>query len=117
MENIDIKALARQLKKVGQENYSPKVKSKENTPRKKVIVTKSKIAHFEDLISQVNERRDFNCIGGVYIDEDLYELLRQLKLRKKLKIGCFVSQLIEQFVNEHQDEIIACLHQKKNKYL
>ena len=117
MDKIDIKALARQLKKDGQKNYAQEVVLNQDTPQQKPSFTKVKKTSVENLILEVNDRKDFNCIGGVYIDEDLYELLRQLKLKKKLKIGCFVSWLIEQYVTEHQGEIIDTLSQKQNKYL
>lgn len=115
MGDIDIKALARQLKKEGSQHQE--IVGNQITPLKRTTTKKPKKTSFNQLISELNNRKDFNCIGGVYIDEDLHELLRQLKLRKKLKIGNFVSWLIEQYVVEHQDEISTAVRRKQNKYL
>ena len=115
MENIDIKALARQLKKEG--NQYQEVVDSQIPPVKKSTSKKSKKTSFSQLIDELNKRKDYNCIGGVYIDEDLHELLRQLKVRKKLKIGNFVSWLIEQYVLEHQEEISTAIRRKQNRYI
>ena len=118
MENIDIKALARQLKKASTESNAKNEEVLKQAPSpKKITLLKTKHSSFDDLIKEVNARKDFNCIGGVYVDEEIYDLLRQLKIRNKLKIGYFVSWLIEQYVMENKNEIIASITKKHNKYL
>ena len=121
MTKIDIKALARELKGDGTE-------SKPNTPiEKKVDYTstnKKKPAgvspyntKFLDLISNINNHNEYNTDGCIYIDSDIHDLLRQIKVRKKLKIGYLVSWLIEQFIMEHKQDIAALLKPKENRFM
>lgn len=122
MEKIDIKALARELKE-GHDVPTPGTNSERNVeikqskqkrPPKKSTIHASQ---FEDLVMKVNQRNDFNSDGCVYIDSDLHEVLRHMKLRNKLKVGYLVSWLIEQFILEHHKDIAVLIKPKENRFM
>jgi len=122
MEKIDIKALARALKE-GHDVSAPGPNSEKNVeikqPKQKRLPKKSTIhaTRIEELMSTINNRDDFNSNGCVYIDTDLHEVLRHLKLRKKLKVGYLVSWLIEQFILEHHEDIATLIKPKGNRFM
>ncbi len=121
MEKIDIKALARELKGDGIESKpitsSDKKGDHRPTNKKKSSKTTSDKSDLLELISKINQRNEYNTEGCVYIDSDIHDLLRQIKVRKKLKIGYLVSWLIEQFIIEHKQEIAALLKPKENRFI
>ena len=90
-----------------------------DAPKKKQHRNKLPVAPlpFNELLMHVNNRDDYNSGGCVYIDSDLHEILRHIKLKNKLKVGFLVSWLIEQFVVENQQDISDLLKVKKNKYM
>ena len=121
MEKIDIKALARELRgdETGTEPNAPlkKKAASKSLNKKKPAKASLDSTDFLDLISTVNQRNEYNTEGCVYIDSDIHDLLRQIKVRRKLKIGYLVSWLIEQFILEHKQEIAALLKPKENRFM
>ena len=121
MEKIDIKALARELRgdETGPKPHATlkkKAHSKSLNKRKPPVVSPDN-ADFLNLISTVNQRNEYNTEGCVYIDLDIHDLLRQIKVRKKLKIGYLVSWLIEQFIQEHKENIASLLKPVENRFM
>jgi hypothetical protein len=121
MEKIDIKALARELRgdETGTKPNAPlkkKAESNSMTKKKAAKATYDNTGLLE-LISKVNQRNDYNTEGCIYIDSDIHDLLRQIKVRKKLKIGYLVSWLIERFIQEHRENIASLLKPAKNRFM
>ena len=121
MEKIDIKALARELKGEDTESKpitnSDKKEDHRPTNKKKPPVISPNNTDFLDLISTVNQRIEYNTEGCVYIDSDIHDLLRQIKVRNKLKIGYLVSWLIEQFILKYKGDITSLLKPKENRFM
>ena len=121
MEKIDIKALARELKGEGTESKpittSDKKGNHRPTNKKKPRVISPNNTDFLDLISKINNHIEYNTEGCVYIDSDIHDLLRQIKVRKKLKIGYLVSWLIERFIQEHRENIASLLKPTENRFM
>ena len=99
-----------------QQNHMPLADSK-SLNKKKPAKASHGNADFHNLISMVNQRNEYNTEGCIYIDSDIHDLLSQIKVRNKLKIGCLVSWLIEQFILEHKQEIAALLQPKENRFI
>lgn len=53
----------------------------------------------------------------VYVDDEIYEILRQIKIKTKLKLGYLAPVLLENFILEHKSEIIALLKMKNNRLI
>ena len=121
MEKIDIKALARELRgdDTGTKPNAPLKKKADNKSlnKKKPPPATPGNTDLLDLISMVNQRNDYNTEGCIYIDSDIHDLLRQVKVRSKLKIGYLVSWLIERFILEHKGDIAALLKSKENRFM
>ena len=122
MEKFDIKDLARVLKRdhdvsstATKSTRKIEVKRKEKKPLPKQSDIRT--SPLREVINAINTRDDFNSDGCVYIDSGLHEILRHIKLRNKLKVGCLVSWLIEQFIHEHQKEIAVLLRPAKNRFM
>lgn len=131
MENIDIKALARELKNTAAKEEASKGKA--STLSKKVdahpgekpgkAATKTKISggvrssSFQSMITIANQRNEFMLNHHVYIDADVYDILKQLKGRTRLVIGNLTSLLLEEFILDHKEEIIRLLKQKPNRLM
>jgi len=115
MEKLDIKALARELKAgspAPPASESPTVKMKEKALSHKVTNKK-----WTSLLDEIRNRKDLNSEGCVYIDSDLYDVLRLLKLNTGVTISFLISTLVEQFILEHKDDIRKSLKPKSNRYL
>lgn len=131
MENIDIKALARELKNTAAKEEASK--SKASTLSKKVdahpaikpekAATKTKISSgvrsssLQSMITTANQRDEFMLNHHVYIDADVYDILKQLKGRTRLVIGNLTSLLLEDLILKHKEEIICLLKQKPNRLM
>lgn len=117
MGKVDIKALARELK-AGQSTLTAPVK-KSATPQVKEtsVARKATNQKWSSLLVDIQNRKDLNSDGCVYIDSDLYDVLRLLKLNTGVKIGFLVSSLVEQFILEHKGDIQKSLKPKSNRYL
>ena len=87
------------------------------TNKKKSSKTTSDKSDLLELISKINQRNEYNTEGCVYIDSDIHDLLRQIKVRNKLKIGYLVSWLIERFIQEHRENIASILKPKENRFM
>lgn len=131
MENIDIKALARELKNTAAKEEASKGKA--STLSKKVgahpgekpeqVATKTKTScgvrspSLQSMIARANQRDEFMLNHHVYIDADVYDILKQLKGRSRLVIGNLTSLLLEEFILKHKEEIIQLLKQKPNRLM
>lgn len=118
MEKLDIKALTRELKMA---DSNPLTELNENTekkvPKSKTAIPKDKQKDLELLISEASKKEDFNTEACVYIDSEIHDVLRQLKRRTKLRIGPFVSQILEDFILNHKEEITVLLKHKANRFI
>jgi hypothetical protein len=112
MEKIDLKALAKELKKSAAKEEP---KPGEHQGRQSSAIKKSKDnksqrkTGLKSIIQDLNQRTDFEFKHHIYVDEEIYEILRQIKTRTKLKLGNLASVLLEEFVLEHKSEVIALL--------
>jgi hypothetical protein len=116
MESLDIKSLTRELK---QTVSDPKTETQNDgkIKKKKEILPKVKTTDMDAAIAEVQQRDDFNTDACVYIDSDIHDVLRQLKGRTKLRIGPFISWLLERFIREHQASISELLKPKANRFI
>ena len=89
MTKIDIKALARELKGDGTESKpNTPIENKAGNPstnKKKPAGVSPNNTKFLELISNINNHNEYNTDGCIYIDSDIHDLLRQIKVRNKLK--------------------------------
>ena len=119
---MDIKALARELKKTNKENVEKNVgtlkKSKPVSLKKPV---KSKPVYgkgvLQTFIDAANARDNLKLNRHLYMDDDTYDILWQLKGRSKLVIGNLVSVILENFILEHKAEFLELLKPKENRLL
>lgn len=117
MENLDIKSLTRELKRtVDNHESAPKEKTSPNPEIKQKRAPRIKRNTLEALFAETNNRKDFDTNACVYIDSEIHDVLRQLKARKKLNMGPFISSLIEKFILDHKEEIIYVLKRKANRF-
>jgi ABC-type uncharacterized transport system ATPase subunit len=103
-ERMNITSVAEMLKNPTQ------VVKEENTGVDVLVNTK-----LEDILEEI-ENKDYTCTTIVYIDSELKEVLNLLKSRRKINTSSLVSYLVEQFVNEHRDDINAIVR-RKNRFL
>ncbi|MBT34137.1 MAG: hypothetical protein CMO01_31120 [Thalassobius sp.] len=118
-KKVDIKDLANRLK--NGERQVQAVEIKEETEVKKnnkVIKTDTSI---EVLLKQIlaSNKQEFSLTEAVYIDREIHEVFKKLKSSSQLKIGTFISYLLEQFIKENINEISEIINKKqvKNKFL
>ncbi len=117
MGKVDIKSLARELK-AGQSVSAPAAnKSVSPLAKEKPLARKTVNQKWSALLFEIRYRKDLNSKGCVYIDSDLYEVLRLLKLNTGVKMGFLVSYLVERFILEHKEDIRKSLQPKSNRYL
>jgi hypothetical protein len=116
MESLDIKSLTRELK---QTVSDPKTETQNagKVKKKKGKVSNVKTQDMDIVIAEVLQRDDFNTEACVYIDSDIHDVLRQLKGRTKLRIGPFISWLLEGFIREHRTDITELLKPKANRFI
>lgn len=120
MEKIDLKALARELKEKATTEASkpePPAIRKPETIRKADTAKYERRSALKSIISSANQRNDFDLRHHVYIDTEIYEILRQIKTQTRLKLGNLASVLFEEFILEHKSEIIALLKAKSNRLI
>ena len=114
MEKLDIKSLAKELK-LDAIDAPPKGKTKSKPgkqPRKS-----PKANGLDAIISEVNEKEGFDTNACVYIDSEIHDVLRRLKARTKLRIGPFISWMLEGFIQEHKEEIAGLLKPTANRFI
>ena len=79
--------------------------------------TSDDVKRLKSLVEEVNKIDHFNISEPVYIDSDIHEVLKKLKVGTKLKISSLVSYLLEEFLNKNREAIIELTKTKTNKYL
>jgi hypothetical protein len=116
MESLDIKSLTRELK---QTVSDPKIdtQNEAKAKKKKGKLPDARATDMDGVVAEVLLRDDFNTDACVYIDSDIHDVLRQLKGRTKLRIGPFISWLLERFILEHQAGISELLKPKANRFI
>ena len=122
MENIDIKALARELKKTAAKNEdasrvasAPPNKVASNHPGRSEKTDRS--SKLKSIISQANQRVEFVLTADTRIDVEVHDILKQLKGRTPLVIGNLASMLLEEFIKTHKPEIVRLIKPKPNRLM
>jgi hypothetical protein len=120
MQKIDLKALAKELKQAAAQEES---KPGEQQGRQSIAIKKSQVnktkgkTALKSIIQDLNQRTDFEFKHHIYVDEEIYEILRQIKTRTKLKLGNLASVLLEDFILEHKSEVIALLKMNNKRLI
>ena len=72
----------------------------------------------EDALARIAQS-DYDCVlSDIHMPGmSGVDLLRQIKVRNKLKIGYLVSWLIERFIQEHRENIASILKPKENRFM
>ncbi|UZS00004.1 hypothetical protein [Chondrinema litorale] len=118
-KKVDIKDLANRLK--NGERQVQEVEIKEEIEEKKSIKAAGINTSTEVLLKQIlaSNKQEFSLTEAVYIDREIHEVFKKLKSSSQLKIGTFISYLLEQFIRENINEISEIINKKqvKNKFL
>ena len=121
MENIDIKALARELKRTAANEQALPIAAPKSRGEDSNQAGKSgKAARSEtvkSMITSANQRKDFVLRADIRIDEQVHDILKQLKGRTDIVIGALASVLLEDFILEHKREIIRLIKPKPNRLI
>ncbi|MBS9767644.1 MAG: hypothetical protein KGV44_08910 [Flavobacteriaceae bacterium] len=67
----------------------------------------------EDVRKKIKEK-NYDKKRVIYIDEDIAKILNQLKFEKKIPMGDLCSYLLEQFIEQHKEEVTNLF---KNRFI
>ena len=118
MGTLDIKSLTRELKLAASDPSSTSGEKAQPVVKKDTIKpAKAKPGNLDTIFAEVARQQEYNTNACVYIDSEIHDVLRLLKTRTKLRIGPFISWILEGFINEHKGEIAKLLKRKTNRFI
>jgi len=122
--NTSLTGVAQMLKGTPLQNVAEEKKEERTESKADVQVVKESTKKVSDIVSNTKfaeilediEKREYECTGVIYIDEQIKEVLSLLKSKGKIKTSSLVSYILEDFLEQNKEDINAII-KSSNRFL
>lgn len=82
-----------------------------------IVQSPSEEGDFFSKIVEIAKSKNYTCNQNIYIDADVKEVFRLMKVNGKVPISALISYILEEWITSHSDEITPLLQAKRNRLI